>query len=312
MMHTFSFRFIRRWALFCVIVSVFAGIGLMVRHIETALARTTADGSEWATIPEMPSLPEPSLGDYPVVIGQTVFRSADSRKEITERLWGDRAASLIQWGEDEPSLVLSDRLSCTALASQDPMENPASNGLDFDALHTTRADTAPAGIEEYTPVACCEEEQEIVPWSSPEQPADGNDTISTSAPQKVSVLPRSTATKDEKEKGDAAGLSAAGKQAPIKVQTKIRCIETILKKAIIEPHLVNAQTEGLRITGLERISLAKKLLLQSGDIICAINRQPLTSKRRAYEIFKGARSQSNMRVDFLRDGETRVLLFEFR
>ena len=297
-MHTNRFQFRSQLALVCVILPVFAGIGPMIQHIEAFLAPSPADSSKWATIPEMPSLPEPSLGNYSFVIGQTVFRYADSWQKTMERLWDDKATSLIQWDEYEPCLVLSDRLSGTPTTSQDPIENLASDGLDFNVLDTTRADTTPVGIEEHTPAACYDEEQGTRPRISFEQSTDGNDTTRTIAPQKV------------KEKSDAVRLSPPTKQALIKVQTRIKCIETILKKAIIEPHLVNGQTEGLRITGLERISLARELLLRSGDIIRAINGQPVTSKRRAYKIFKSARTQSTMRVDLLRDGETKALLFK--
>ena len=318
-MHTHRFQFRSQLALVCVIVPVFAGIGPMIRNIEAFLSPTSADSSKWATIPEMPSLPEPSLGNYSVVIGQTVFRYANSWQETTERLWDDKATSLTQWGEDEPSLVLSDRLSGTPTASQDPIENLASDGLDFDVLDTTRADTTPVGIEEHTPAACYDEEQGTRPRISFEQFTDGNDTTRTIAPlvlaTRLGGASRSTerfavARQKVKEKSDTVGVNLPAKQAPIKVQTKIKCIETILKKAIIEPHLVNGQTEGLRITGLERISLARELLLRSGDIIRAINGLPLTSKRRAYKILKRARTQSTMRVELLRDGETKALLFK--
>ena len=297
-MHTHRFRFISQSALVCVILPVFVGIRPVIQHIEAFLAPTSADSSNWATIPEMPSLPEPSVGDYSFVIGQTVFRSSNSGQQTMERHWDDKPASLMQWDEYEPKVVLSDRLSGTPTASQDPIENLASDGLDFNVLDTTKADTTPVGIEEHTPAACYDEEQGTQPRISFEQSTDGNDTTRTIAPQKV------------KEKSDAVRVSPPTKQAPIKVQTKIKCIETILKKAIIEPHLVNGQTEGLRITGLEGISLASELLLRSGDIIRAINGQPLTSKQRAYKIFKRARTQSTMRVDLLRDGETKALLFK--
>lgn len=270
----------------------------MIQHIEAFPVWTSVDSSKWATIPEMPSLLEPSVGNYSFIFGQTVFHYANSWQETMERLWDDNPASLIQWDEYESKLVLSDRLFSTTTVSQDPIENLTSDGLDFDVLDTTKPDTTAVGIEEHAPAACYDEEQGTPPSISFEQSTDGNGTTRTIAPQKV------------KEKGDIVVVNLPAKQAPIKIQAKIKCIETILKKAIIEPYLVNGQIEGLRITGLERISLARELLLRSGDIIRAINGQPLTSKRRAYKIFKRARTQSTMRVDLLRDGETKALLFK--
>ncbi len=101
-------------------------------------------------------------------------------------------------------------------------------------------------------------------------------------------------------------------QVLTKVRTKIRCVEAILKNAVIEPYHNNGQIEGLRITGLDRILAARDLLLKSGDIIRAVNGHPLNSKRQAYEIFKRARTEPNMVVDLLQDGEAKVLLFDFR
>ena len=98
-------------------------------------------------------------------------------------------------------------------------------------------------------------------------------------------------------------------QALTKIRTKAKCVETILRKAVIEPYHINGQIEGLRITGLDKILLARDLLLKSGDIIRAVNGQPLNSKRRAYEIFKKARKLPTMKIELLRDGKTETLLY---
>lgn len=97
-----------------------------------------------------------------------------------------------------------------------------------------------------------------------------------------------------------------------KIRTKAKCVETILRKAVIEPYHINGQIEGLRITGLDKILLARDLLLKSGDIIRAVNGHPLSSKRRAYEIFKRARKLPTMKIELLRDGKTKTLLYYLR
>ena len=95
-------------------------------------------------------------------------------------------------------------------------------------------------------------------------------------------------------------------QALTRIRTKAKCVETILRKAVIEPYQINGQIEGLRITGLDKILLARALLLKSGDIIRAVNGQPLSSKRRAYEIFKKARKLPTMKIELLRDGKQKL------
>ncbi len=111
---------------------------------------------------------------------------------------------------------------------------------------------------------------------------------------------------------DAVRTSSPAKQVLTKVRTKIKCVEAILKNAVIEFYYINGQIEGLRITGLDRISMARDLLLKNGDIIRAVNGHPLNSKRQAYEIFKRARTKPFMIVDLLQNGEAKTLLFDFR
>ncbi|MBW7992084.1 MAG: hypothetical protein FVQ84_19005 [Planctomycetes bacterium] len=96
-----------------------------------------------------------------------------------------------------------------------------------------------------------------------------------------------------------------------KIRTKIKCVETILRKAVIKPYYVNGQIEGLQINGLEKISQAKDLLLKSGDIILAVNGQTLSSKKDAYDIFKKARKEPIMIIDLLQDGEPKKFLLDF-
>jgi hypothetical protein len=97
-----------------------------------------------------------------------------------------------------------------------------------------------------------------------------------------------------------------------KIQTKLKCVETILKKAVIEPYYVNGQIEGLKINGLEKISQAKTLLLKSGDVILAVNGQVLNSKKEAYDIFIKARKEPIMIIDLLQDGQAKKYLLDFQ
>lgn len=111
---------------------------------------------------------------------------------------------------------------------------------------------------------------------------------------------------------DTASTSTPAKQVLTRVRTKIKCVKAVLKKAVIEPCYINGQMVGLRITGLDKILIARNLLLKSGDIIRTVNGHQLNSKQQAYKIFKKARSKPFMIVNLLRDGEAQELLFEFR
>lgn len=102
------------------------------------------------------------------------------------------------------------------------------------------------------------------------------------------------------------------KQPAAETPTKIAHVEAILAEAVIEPYAVNGQAEGLRITGLENIPMAKALGLKNGDIIRVVNGHRLTSKQKALQVFKKARSQETMSVELLRDGETKELSFDLQ
>jgi len=207
--HRRPIRFTSQWALVGVILFYAVATAMIAWHRQRIVTPTSAGGSECATMPEMPNLPELLVGDY---------RSNSAT-----------GTGLIQLDED------------------------GSNGSDTNET--------PPGLN------------------------IASDTVGTSTPA-IEVL--------------------------TKIRTKAKCVETILRKAVIEPYHINGQIEGLQITGLDKILLARDLLIQSGDIIRAVNGQPLNSKRRAYEIFKKARKLPTMRIELLRDGKTKTLLYYLR
>ena len=97
-----------------------------------------------------------------------------------------------------------------------------------------------------------------------------------------------------------------------KIRTDKKCVETVLRKADIETYCVNGQVEGLQINGLDEISQAKDLLLNSGDIVLAVNGQTLKSKKQAYEIFKKAWKEPIMIIDLVQDGQPKKFLLDFQ
>lgn len=173
------------------------------------------------------------------------------------------------------------------------LENPEVDALGFDALGATRTDNPTISIEEEILVIDLEEVQEPISVSGIEQFFNGNNSLTPSE------------TRKKEKKSDV-------QYELTKIRTKIKCVEKILKKAVIKTHFVNGQIEGLQINGLDRISEAKALRLKSGDIILAINGQTLGSKKEAYYIFKKARKRPNMVVELLRDGKAKKFLFDFR
>ena len=183
-------------------------------------------------------------------------------------------------------------------SSPGPLENPKSEAHAFDTPGTMRADSGAGSIEEDKLVLYLEEVPETMMSPGFEQFFNGNNTTEPSGPQ-------NTEKKSDIENKDT-------QQELTKVRTKLKCVESVLKNAVIEPYCINGQIEGLQINGLDEISEAKVLLLKSGDIILTVNGQTLSSKKDAYDIFKKARKKPIMVVDLLQDGEAKKLLLDFQ
>jgi general secretion pathway protein C len=96
------------------------------------------------------------------------------------------------------------------------------------------------------------------------------------------------------------------------VSTRMSRVEAILDKAVIKPYSSDGQIQGLRLSGLEDVPLAKDLGLRNGDIIQFVNGQRLTSKQKAFQVFKKARTQPSINIELSRDGETKKLLFDLQ
>ncbi|MBC8469016.1 MAG: hypothetical protein H8D56_06050 [Planctomycetes bacterium] len=92
--------------------------------------------------------------------------------------------------------------------------------------------------------------------------------------------------------------------------TQVPRIEVFLEKMEAAPYIINGQQEGLSITGLDGLSMAKYFGLENGDVIQTINGQMLTNKQKAFQVLKKARSQSSLNVELLRNKHKMDLSFE--
>jgi len=116
----------------------------------------------------------------------------------------------------------------------------------------------------------------------------------------------------------ASNVNSKKKEEPkkpelTKIRTNYKCVESILRKADIEPYFDAGQVIGLQLNGLDnQIPEEGADILKSGDVILAINGQTLGSKKEAYKIFRGARKEPIMIVDLLHDGEPKKLLLDFQ
>jgi len=91
---------------------------------------------------------------------------------------------------------------------------------------------------------------------------------------------------------------------------KLGYVEDIFRKATIEPHIKNGQTQGLKITGLENTPLAGMFGLRNGDVVRTVNGQNLTSKQKAFQVLQKARTQPQIRIELLRKDQVKKLAFD--
>jgi len=190
-------------------------------------------------------------------------------------------------------LIVFGSLTCF----QGSLQNTGNDAHNFETLSTARADNIAESFEEDILVLYLEEVQESMEELGVEQFFSGNVSTGSSGVQNI-------------EKSDTQKKEA--QQELIKVKTKLKSVESILKKASIKSYWINSQIEGLQINGLDKILEAKALLLKSGDIILKVNGQSVGSKKEAYNIFKKARKEPIMIVELLQDGKAKKLLFDFR
>jgi type II secretion system protein C len=86
-------------------------------------------------------------------------------------------------------------------------------------------------------------------------------------------------------------------------------IEAIIKTVQIAPYVEDGQEKGVRITGLEGLSMARFVGFENGDIIQNINGSTVTNRRKAFQILRKARSQSSIDIQLLRGQEEKKLSF---
>lgn len=86
---------------------------------------------------------------------------------------------------------------------------------------------------------------------------------------------------------------------------KLRQAAVMLPEATVEPHTVEGEVEGLKVSDLGEIDGAADLGLKDGDVIRAINGHRLNSKQKAFQIAMKARSQDALSVELQRDNKIR-------
>ncbi|MBW8039833.1 MAG: hypothetical protein FVQ85_07535 [Planctomycetes bacterium] len=304
-MQTRVVRFTLQLALVGVIISFTIGRALVAQRIEKVDTPRSAGSSECFTILQMLNLPEPLTGVY----------------------WHKSPQCRTSPNQMGANLKLNGRVLGTPIpiASARPLEKSANDvSPDYNILDAIIADSLTQNaqnIEDYGPTPYLQQDKETITKMDDEQSAmlsSEDEVIATIATIATETLsdPKPSDPKPVKrnieQTSNTVNAKAQAKQVLTEVRTKMKYIETMLKKSVLESYRINGQIVGYRITGLDKILVAKDLLLKSGDIIRVVNGQQLSSKKIAYKIFKKARKRPIMEIELLRDGKSRTLLYYLR
>lgn len=285
--------FLIKLALVLVLCFVIVRTVIMPQRPARIFTPDSAVGTENVSANGTENTVEASVEDYSAIVERNIFGGADSSDVEDKSSRVNKLDSVARSAEEELNLALVGTVCGSTAVSRAIIKNTKTKLLNMYKAGQNVADARIKSIEENAVILLHNGQRKMLTLN---RTGEQNNT-------QVLSLPAISET------GKVVSPVLPVKQPPTETPTKITYMEAILAKAAIEPYAVNGQVEGLRITGLENIPMAKALGLKDGDIIRAVNGHRLTGKQKALQVFKKARSQEAMSLELLRDGETKELSF---
>jgi len=288
--------FVIKLALVLILGYVVITTVLMPQNMGEIFVPDSAVSTENITTFEPTSFPNTPVEDYSAIVEHDIFGNSASSLKTNTSLQGNNGVGQALSAEEELGIVLLGTVAGSPEISRAIIKDIKTNELSLYKTGDTVATAHIESIEKDVVVLLHQGQRKLLDLGtreSKQQDVDNTQAaLSNNAAQAVETNP------------PANFHSSAG--------AKLRDIEIMLTNAVIEPYTIDGQVEGLRITGLENIRGAEDLGLKNGDIIRTVNGQRLTSKQRAYQIFKKARSQAAANIELLRGNETKTLSFSLR
>jgi type II secretion system protein C len=254
---------------------------------------TSAVGTENISANRAENPVETAVNDYSVIAAQNIFGGADSSDTENKSLQVNKFDDVIKLAEEELSLELVGTVCGNTAVSRAIIINTKTKLLGMYKTGQNIGDARIKSIEENSVILLHNGQRKMLILNRTGR--DNKNNTQMLSPAAIS------------ETSKSASPVLPVKQSIDETQTKITHLEMILTKATIEPYLIDDQVEGLRITNLDTIPMAKAFGLKEGDIIRRVNGQRLTSKQKAFQVFKKARSEATMNLELLSDGETKEL-----
>ncbi len=85
--------------------------------------------------------------------------------------------------------------------------------------------------------------------------------------------------------------------------------QSFLSRIKLSPSIVDGESVGLRISGLEDSTMAQLIGLKDGDVIQSVNRHPVTSRSKAVQVLSKARRLGSAELGLMRDQQSKSLVF---
>jgi len=278
---------------------VIAGKVLLPERIKKGLVPASALGGDKACVRKTIEAPVLSQEDYADIIERNPFGTSDQTNTGKRSSMSNPTGSW-QSASEELGLALFGTISGSPPVSRAVIKDLKTSELDLYKIGQTVRNSRIEGIDTDTVTLVRNGERKILGLNNGKYSSNDDNNARASSCQTSNNSPSGVKTNSPQE------------QNPVKIQTRIGHVEAILKKALIELCFADNRVEGLRITGLENIPAAKHIGLRNGDVIRMVNGHRLTSKQKAYQIFKKARSQATMNLELLRGNETKRFSFSLQ
>jgi len=268
----------------------------MSQNMNEAMVLNSAVGNQNTAVVKTESIPETSVKDYSAIVEQDIFGSSASALEVNEPLQVDNTAASTWSGEEDLGIALLGTVAGSPEISRAIIKDIKTNALNVYKTGDTIVSASVESIEKDGIVLLYEGQRRKINLRTKESGKQGT------------VIPEVTMAKNAEQ---AVNAQSTAKSKPT-FADKLRYAASMIPKANIEPHTIDGQVEGLRISGLEDIKGAEDLGLKNGDVIRAVNGQRLDSKQKAYQISRKARSQTAMNIELMRCNRIKAFSFSLR
>ncbi|UCE98808.1 MAG: PDZ domain-containing protein [Planctomycetota bacterium] len=292
--------FVGKLALTSVLLFMAVKLVMLPAHMQVTLSPLSALAREKVPATEATDAPVLLLDDYAEIVERNPFRLSEKQMRKNQQTSMTNSLSADDYLSEQLGLALIGTISGNPVVARAIIKTLKTGGLDLYRVGQTVEEARIESIESDTVILLHNGQRKVLKL----------DILRSAGNSDNGVKPLSSQTARDVSK--AVKTNLPDEETLLGVQTKKRYMETILDEAMIEPYVVDSQTEGLKITGIENIKAAKDLGLKNGDVIHTVNGHRLTSRKKAYQVFKKAKSEPSVRLELIRNGEIETLSFSLR